>query len=508
MDGAQEHELEEWTTGRTNQPRAPGNSDIIDQATGLLDPPPPYQTGPHQNEANPNVASETSHPTPIETTPSIRVRPQSKWSCRNSICCIIWVLTVAMVAVITCAIVLNADLAADSTSEYTLPPKLFRRSDLQPSPTTFPAVSGLYIIPATITNADWLRANRSRVEPEMSTTSSLEGIAWNFKGTEETPPIAISNAELYTFEKEVTFNRWGVEILYRLHRRAVSAVQSQSGWCMNHVCGKGKVLSVMCRKKRRNMDHYEQQECERCWDEKPGVERTTMQKDEIAKHCNTVSHPAADSILVVCGLLLISALAIPVILIFRLWSRKKARTDFKIALNEPNRSKRCGSMCSFRSVSSLVKPAELAGSSGQESLRASVFRKPGEYSRTNAEGKRIRTRLQENEELPSSPNELHPFNENARVPIMPPATEWVSSNQENISQRTPGLGNLNGQHGRRRSSRRSEVVSSGGEHIPMTEKISMTRISFVGEHRPAEAGTATASSTRVVEHHRDSVLGR
>lgn len=514
MDGAQEHELEEWTTGRTTQPRALGNFDIIDQATGLLDPPPPYQSGPRQNEGNQNVASETSHPAPVETIALIRVRPTSNWSCGRIICYVISFLIVAMVSFFTCAIVLNADSMADPASESTLFPEVFRRSDLQPSTTMFPAVSGLYIIPASTTKADWLRANRARVEPGMSTTSSLKDIAWNSKGIEERTPIAISNGwrepELIASDKGVTFNRWGVEILYRLHRRAVSVVQSERGWCMDNSCSKGKVLSVMCRKNRENKDRSEQQECDWCRDEKQRAEKTLMQKDEIAKHCTTVSHQAADLLSVVCGLLLISALATSAILSFRLWSRKKARTDRKIALSEPHKSNRYGSLWSFRSVSNLVKPSGRARSSEQESLRdQSVFSKSSESLGTNAEGIRIRTRQQEKDEYPSPLDGLHPFNENAKIPIMPPATKLrVSSNLDNMGQEVPGLGNPNGQLRRRRSSSGSEAVSSGSEHIPRTEKISMTRRSFVGEHGPSEAGTNTTSTTRSVEHHGQSVLGR
>lgn len=504
MDGAQEHELEEWTTGRTTQPRAPGNPNIIDRATGLLIPPPPYQSAPRQNEANQNVASETSHPTP---TPSTRVRPRSKWSCRNTICCIVWLFIVALVVFIVCAIVLSADLAADSGSEYTTPPKVFRRSDLQPSPTKFSAVSGLYIIPATTTTADWLRAVRSRGEPEISTTSNLEDIAWNLKAVDEVPPVAVSHGwrepELVASDK-VTFNRWGVEILYRLHRRAINAVQIQKGWCMKNVCSKDKVLSVMCRKQHKDMDRFEHQECDWCWSEEQRAERTSLQKDEIAKHCETVSHQAAKFLLVVCGLLLVSGLAILAILIFRLWSSKKARTEFKIAPSDAHWSNRCGNFWPLQSVSHLVKPSGRAGSSDQENLRApwyqSVFRKLGGSLKTNGGDKRCRTRLQKRKGDPSPLDDIHPVNEDPIVPIMP--SSRIFSNRDNMGQRTPpGTEEPKGQCEQRRSPRRSEAVSSGSEHISMTDGISMTRRSFGGEPGLAEARKDITSTTRFVEHH-------
>jgi len=153
----------------------------------------------------------------------------------------------------------------------------------------------------------------------MSTTTTLEDTAWDSNGIGETPSSANSNGrlelELITLGKEISLNCWGIEILYRLHRRAVSAIHIQMGCCMNNVCSRGKVLSVICKKKCKVMDRFEQQECDWCWDEKQGTKRTPMQKDEIALQ-NCVAPRCEFSL----GCLWL-------ILILRLWSRKKTRPD-------------------------------------------------------------------------------------------------------------------------------------------------------------------------------------
>lgn len=120
--------------------------------------------------------------------------------------------------------------------------------------------------------------------------------------------------------------------------------------------------------------------------------------------------------------------------------------------------------------------------------------------KTNGGDKRCRTRLQKRKGDPSPLDDVHPVNEDPIVPIMP--SSRIFSNRDNMGQRTPpGTEEPKGQCGQRRSPRRSEAVSSGSEHISMTDGISMTRRSFGGEPGLAEARKDITSTTRFVEHH-------
>jgi hypothetical protein len=484
MDGSQEHELEEWTTVRTTRPRVPGHSETVHQATGLLDPPPSYQSGSRHYRVNHNTAFATSQARSVETMLSIRVQPNQKRSWQYIFCWALWLMVVVLIVLCTIAIVLSAEPVADSGSGYTIPPRASRRADLRSSSTEILAVSGLYMIPPTTKDADWVQADRSRFEPAVSTTISPEDIIGSLVRIEGTSTVAIRNGwrdpEQTASEEDVTFNRWGVETLYRLRRRAVSAVQIQRGWCMNNVCSDERVLSTMCRKKHKDMGRFERQECDWCWNEKQRAERTLMQNDKIAKHCETVAHQAARFLIFICGSLFLLSLAVPVILVFRLWSRKKARTDIKNAQGEPNRSNRYGGFWPFWLGSNLVKRFESAASLKEERIRVpwyqSVFRKPNDTLGTNGKENRSRTRLQK--KLGDNCPLDGPNNKKSKAPIMPAATDsWVFANLDNMGERTsPGLGEPNGQRGRRRSSRRSEAVSSDSEHI------STAQGSSVGEH--------------------------
>lgn len=427
MDGIGRHKLEQPIPRRVDQTHAEEDYDIRDQGPRLSGPPPSYQANECQSQPR-QMAPVRSYLSGVQAIPSLQVRstwttPKSKAKVAALIACV----SVVLAGFVVWYIGLHFHAVA---GEETMRLELVRRFNGQPCPTTFSALSGLYMIPSPTITTDWMRADQPQVKQNLCTTTTRASTASGPNRIAETHTREAANknheSELVARKKEITFSRWGVEILYKFHRRAVKhAMQIQKAWCMDSVCSKIKASNIMCRKKRADMDRLGQQECDWCWNEHFGGGRSLTQRNEISKHCEVVSRHATVFLVAICGLFLILTLGIIIRLMTRML-RHSGSSEAVISMGNPIKGHRPQEYWPSQWMSNRTKHSARAGFSNQG--------------------------------VPL--NRPQPANERLRIPIVRSAVS--------------------------KSSRRSGAMSSGSEEIRLTESVAMARRPLEGKHGPPE----------------------
>ena len=323
----------------------------------------------------------------------------------------------------------------------------------QPSSTTFTAIAGFYIIPPTTVADDRFRVkhgslpfstgesfiDKSSVMQETLVLSTAQKSALGMFAKKESSKSLMSEDgnEPYAAirQEEAAFSRWGVEFLYRLHRRTAShTLQIKKKWCIDNTCSSHHQLKDMCNEtgkevgKKKNKDPFEKQECDWCWDEKIFPKRNITQQAKIEQHCEKVAKQSAIFLSAVCGFVFVLLLALATILTMRKFSDKKK-------------------------------------------MRASK------------QPQRVKENLMDPNNEPRDP-----------IPIMPQASGPRGKSKSSNSERM-GFGSLTGLGKRknkdqnsespRKSTRRSRLMSSGSQHIPLG---AMSRKPFVAGQSESQAG--------------------
>lgn len=364
IDGAEEHELEERSPWQINQTHAPEGLNVTEnqqQATEApADPPPPYQETPEQNRSIPVRLPQISAPAHGQTAGRGRRSSIASDVRQRSSGCINGLLIIGAVGTVAAgAWLINRELNSyvdhdPSGSRHTgtqrgLPNVSFH--DLfttHTSPTTFSPVPGLYMIPATATEAHWSLASHmfpkhtkgeNGKESQMKTLRATpftigNSKSWAHSFTPESFKGSAGFARVSRQGKE-NFNRWGVGILYGLHKRALShALQVQKAWCIHNTCSTGHDLQAICNNtmqgtesQKKDKDSFERQECDWCCDENVFPAKISTQKAEIDKYCTNGSKHAAAFLSIVCCLVLVSIIVPTMILTKRALSRNNKKAE-------------------------------------------------------------------------------------------------------------------------------------------------------------------------------------
>ena len=360
--------------------------------------------------------------------------------------------------------------------------------------TTVP-VSGLYLIPMSITNEDWPQMRKdshssSRAASDTEGSQTLQGSLSPEKSEPEAKRPLQSReigAPRNLFDGQAgadditSFTRWGMEILYDLRRRSRRSISLYKGWCTKYACSPHKQLSFMCNTNKTISDSFRKQECEWCWPE------NQRKHQEINNHCTKVSERALNVMLIICGILLFCTLVIAVALATRmLRRRRRAKADRilqKHATASPRREKTNNvpshwfshAMSRFGTYSKAARTRDddiaIEERSPSGLWYKSVFAKSGKRSGIGSENpapNRLRLQKQRTKPLDQDIGDLH-----GRVPVLPPAGPTISSQVfsdiENMGRGRlqSGPGSNDSQHDPqtmpRRSSRQSRAASSGSE---------------------------------------------
>ena len=210
--------------------------------------------------------------------------------------------------------------------------------------TTVAPVPGLYFIPMPIRDGGWPQAQQysqpsshsaSNTEKSriLQTNPDWKASETDFEALIQSPGIGtpetrvVGSAEAGT----TSVSRWGMDILYRLHRRSGQSVSFYKGWCVKNACSPQKRLDSMCNTNKIITDPFRKQECKWCWPEDQKMVA------EIDSHCLEVSKRAFDALIIICGIFLFCMLVITMLLAIRLLRRsqkvKSGRLPDKHATN-------------------------------------------------------------------------------------------------------------------------------------------------------------------------------
>lgn len=368
---------------------------------------------------------------------------------------------------------------------------------------TSASVSGLYLIPMSITKEDWQQTQQDRYRPSRPASNSeflqqaLEESPSLERSDDKAKPLQLAGkidaarslSARQTKAKTNTFAPWGVEVLYSLHRRSHRGLHLYKGWCIENACSLPEQLDSMCNTNETISNSFRKQECDWCWPQ--------HQSQHIDKHCTKVSKRAVNAISIICGILLLCMLVIAIVLLTRVLRRRRAakagRNSNKLATTASILQEELNGAAShqnlhgistlgrsFRAAKSRVdnqvigrrSPTEAAG---QTPWYKAVFAKPEKWPESSHENPASsRSRLQKqrtkplDQEVAIGGNSSH-----ERVPVLPPAPPTSGSrvfpNMENTDQGSvlSGPGTKNSQHDpqnrSRQSSRQFRVSSSGSE---------------------------------------------
>lgn len=369
-------------------------------------------------------------------------------------------------------------------------------------------VSGLYLIPTSFPNEGWPQtqqdshpSSRSASNTEVSQTlhgsPGLENLEPEAKLLLQSRKIGVPrNVFAGQADADTTsFTRWGVEVLYDLHRRSRRSIPFYKGWCIRHTCSPRKQLSSMCNTNKTISDSFRKQECEWCWPE------NQRKHQEIDNHCTGVSERALNAMLIICGIVLFCTLVIAIILATRmLRRRRRAKADRTLQKhattasplqektnNVPSHSFSPHGMSKTgrysKAAKNKVNDSAIEKRSPSEAVGLtlwykSVFAQSGKRSRIGSGNPDPgRSKLQKQRTKPLDQEiVIGGGNPHGSVRVLPPAPPAISSRVfsdiENMGQGRflSGPGTNNNQYDPqmipRRSSRPSRAVSSGSEKSP------------------------------------------
>ena len=208
--------------------------------------------------------------------------------------------------------------------------------------TTVAPVPGLYFIPMPMTDGSWPQAQQYS-HPSFHSASNTEQLRIlqrdpGWKASEPDSEALVQSPSIGTPGTLVvgradagttSVGRWGVDILFTLHRRRHQSVSFYKGWCVENACSPRKQLNSMCNTSKTITDPFRKQECKWCW---PEAQKNLT---EIDSHCLKVSNRAFDALIIICGIFLFFMLFIAMLLAIRMLRRsqkaKAGRIPYKHA---------------------------------------------------------------------------------------------------------------------------------------------------------------------------------
>ena len=359
-------------------------------------------------------------------------------------------------------------------------------------------VSGLYLIPMSLTDGIWPQTqqeSRPSCRPPSNIEETIEmlGNPSSVKSVVEPNPLLQSRKvaaphDLFAGQADLgtdSSTRWLVELLYDLHRRSPRDMAFYEGWCINNTCSPQKQLSSMCNTSKAISDSFQKQECEWCWPEKE------KKHQEIRDHCVQVSRRALNATFIICGIFLFCTLVIAIVLATQMLRRRRRaeadRSLHKHASTASSSQEYCNSGRSHwfwhkapktRVGDTMIRKRSPGEAVGQTSWYKRVFAKSGKRLEIGSENPAPSQMRLQKQGKRSLNQEVAIGNRKSRegVPVLPPASPAISSrifsDIENMGQGTLLLGpdTNNSQHDPqgmpRRSSRQSRAVSSGSEQNP------------------------------------------
>ena len=361
---------------------------------------------------------------------------------------------------------------------------------------TFASVSGLYLMPMSITKEDWQQTQQDPYRPSRpaSNTEFLQPLNPSLEKSEhEAKPAqhasktdATRSLSARTTKADTnSFTRWGSEILYSLHRRIYRGVHLYKGWCIENVCSPPKQLDSICNTNNTTSNSFRKQECEWCW--------PLQDEKHIDKHCTKVSKGAVNTMAIICGIFLLCMLIMAILLLRRRVAAKARRCLVKHAMSASTLHEESNGAATHQNLHGISKfgrsskatkirvddqaikrgsPTEAAGLTP---WYKAAFAKPEKRSKSSPENRASnRSRLQKQGTKPLQQEiAIGESNSHEKVPVLPPAPPAFSSRVfpdiENKDQGSvlSGAGTNNNQHDRqgrpRPLSRQSRAPSSGSE---------------------------------------------
>ncbi|CAF9913782.1 MAG: hypothetical protein ALECFALPRED_001366 [Alectoria fallacina] len=362
-------------------------------------------------------------------------------------------------------------------------------------------VSGLYFIPMSFTSGGWPQMQRD-THPSSCSARNTDGSQTlqrgpSFGSLEPEAKLLVQSRKigaprnLFPSQADTdstSFSRWGVEVLYGLHRRRRRSIPFYEG-CTKNVCSPHKQLTSMCNTSKTISDPFRKRECEWCWPE------NQRRQQEINDHCMEVSKRALNAIFISCGIFLFCTLAIAIVLATRILRRRRRTKADRILhkhassaspLQEKTnsfpihwfslRTSHCGksSETAKTKVDMAVRKRWPGEAVGQNPWYKAFFAKSGIVSGSGPENPDPgRLRLQKKRTKPFDGEIAIGDGEHERAPALPPAPPAISSRVfsdiENMGQGSllsgPGttISQRDPQGMPHRASRQSRAISSGSE---------------------------------------------
>ena len=355
-------------------------------------------------------------------------------------------------------------------------------------------VLGLYFMPVSVTKGEWPQTQQDTHPPSSPTTHSqgsqdLQGSQSSGKW-EPQAELLLHYHKIYVPHNlsadqadadTTSFTRWGVEILYALHRHSRRSLHIFRESCIENACSPHEQLISMCNATMNISDSFQKQECEWCWPE------NQRKHFEIEKHCTEVSKRAFNATIIICGIFLFCTVIAAIMLAPRmLHNIRTAESDRMInedATTASSLQKKSGSISDPQLLHRIAKTsrssdiaksridvqANKVGSSG-------AFAKSQKYSWISPEHRVSgRSRLQKQRTKPLLDQDIADGNSKSheRVPALPPAPPAISSRVfSEIKDMGQGsllsdAGTNSSQHSPQetplQSSKQSRAVSSGSE---------------------------------------------
>lgn len=365
---------------------------------------------------------------------------------------------------------------------------------------TSASVSGLYFIPMSFTSGGWPQTQRD-THPSSRSARNTDGSQTLQRGpgfgtSEPEAKLLVQSREigaprnLFPSQADAdstSFSRWGVEVLYGLHRRSRRSIPFYEE-CTKNACSPHKQLTSMCNTSKTISDPFRKQECEWCWPE------NQRRQQEINDHCMEVSKRALNAMFISCGIFLFCTLAIAIVLATRiLRRRRRAKADRILHKHAPSasplqektnsfpihwfsfRTFHCGKSETAKiKVDMAIRKRSPGEAVGQNPWYKAVFAKSEIVSGSGPENPDpSRLRLQKKRTKPFDGEIAIGDGDHERVPVLPPAppasSSRVFSDIENMGQGSllsgPGanISQRDPQGMPRRASRQSRAVSSGSE---------------------------------------------
>ena len=392
----------------------------------------------------------------------------------------------------------QARMAVPSDHELTGQAKRQHLLHLSVETGTSSPVSGLYFMPVSITEGDWPQTQRE-THPSSSPTTHVKG-SQNLQGSQNSGKLEPQADLLLHYDKicaprnlsadqadadPTSFTRWGVDILYALHRYSRRSPHIYRESCIANACSPQDQLISMCNAAQNISGSSQRQECEWCW---PENQRKHL---EIEKHCTEVSKRAFNAMIIICGIFLLCTVIIAIILASRMVHNKRAtkrdRMMNEIAATPSSLQKKSNSISNpqlLHRISKTSRSFDIAKSrndgkakkncpsgenDGSNPWYRSIFTKTKNRSGISPEGQVSgRSKLQKQRTKPLDQDSANRNSEShERVAVLPPAPPAVSPR---VISEIKDAGTNSSQHNTQgmplRSSKQSRAVSSGSEQNP------------------------------------------